>query len=319
MALSQPTNTGFQQIVATIPALFRAGDKWGANPRASLLAAPGAWTSPVGGITVGTFNWYNQTTGLVTDGYTAGAQIGFQANQMNAVITNFLGFSSYIVPVGYQIEAFSQGDFVGLFVNGASPGQTVFAEPILGYPVAATAAGTAWVGTGYVVAGAAAWTGTGYIVGNTLNVVSTISGTIAQYQSITLTSPNLGSNAIQINLNPGAYLTAGAGSVWTVSGAVQTVGSAAYPVNLTGTGASQFTASSTTSGALAAGSILSGAGLLPGTSIIAGAGPYSVTGQQTVFSSGSPGALAAGAIIATPWKVNSFANPGELAIMSSWG
>lgn len=319
MALTQPSSTGFQQIVATIPALSKPGGRFGANPRMTLLGAPGQWAAPVGGITIGTFNWFNQATGLVTDGYTAGAQIGFTAAHEQALITNFLGFNSYVLPQGYATSAYSQGDFWAQFFNGASPGQTVYAEPILGYPVAATSAGTAFSGTGYITAGAQAWTGTGYIVGNTLTVTSTISGAIAQWQSITLTSPNLGSNAIQIGLNPGAYLTAGAGSTWTISGASSNVGSAAYPVNLTGTSASVFTVSTTTSGAVAIGSVLSGVGVIPGTTVLSGAGPYNVTGQQTVFSSGSPGALSLGAIVATPWIVNSFANPGELAAISTWG
>lgn len=322
MPLTQPTSSGFQQVIATIPALGKPGDKFGTNPRMSLLAGPGYWTAPVGGSPCGTFNWCNQTTGLVTDGYTAGAQIAFQPANVNALITNFLGFNSYLVPQGYQLEMYSQGDFWAQFFNGASPGQTVYAEPIGGYPVAATSAGTAFVGTGYITAGAQAWTGTGYISGNTLTVVSTLTGTIAQWQTITLTSPTLGSNAIQINLAPGTYLTAGSGSTWTTNNplsAPQTVGSAAYPVNLTGTAASTFTVSSTTSGAVAIGSVISGVGVIPGTTVLAGAGPYTVTGQQTVFSSGSPGALSLGQIVATPWIVNSFANPGELAIISTWG
>ena len=114
------------------------------------------------------------------------------------------------------------------------------------------------------------------------------------------------------------YLTAGGGSSWTVS-APGNVGSPQNPIPLVATSATQFTVSSTTSGSLGVGSILSAVGLQAPTTILAGVGPYSVTGQQTVFSSGSPGAVNAGNAILTPWKVNSFANPGEDAVISSWG
>jgi hypothetical protein len=320
MALTQPTNTGFQQVINVLPAQGQQGDFFGTNPRAILLAGPGIWVAPSGGILAGNFCSANQSTGAVTQAPgTSGAQIGFVHRANNALITSFLGFSTLLIPAGLPVAIFSQGDFWDMFPNGASPGQNVYADPITGAAIAATAAGTAWVGTGYIAAGTVGWTGTGYIVGNTLTVSSTLTGAIAQWQSITLTSPATGETATQINLNPGTYLTAGSGTSWTVSGSPQTVGSAAVPVLLTGTSASQFTASTTGSGSLAVGSVLNGVGVTEGSTILAGSGPYSVTGQQAVFSSGSPGAMGAGGSILTAWKVNSYANPGENALISTWG
>ncbi len=319
MALQQPTSSGFQQVCNVTPDLGEQGQFYGANPRASLLAGPGIWLSPVGGLICGNFCWANQTTGLVTQGYTAGAQIAFVGRHLQAIITAFLGFNTQVIPAGLAVQLYSQGDFWDQFLSGCTPGQTVFADPNTGAAVGLLAAGTAYLGTGYFVAGAAAWAGTGFIVGNTLTVVSTTSGSIAQWQSITLGAIPAGQTATDLNLNQGMYLTAGGGSSWTTSGSPQNVGSPSAPVALIGTGATQFTVSSTTSGTLAVGSNLTAVGLTPGTTILAGAGPYSVTGQQTLFSSGSPGTVNAGANIATPWKVNSYANPGEDAVTSTWG
>jgi hypothetical protein len=257
---------------------------------------------------------------LITQGYTAGAQIGFVHRENNALIVNFLGFSTMLIPAGLPAVLHSQGDFRAQFFSGATPGQKVYADPNTGAAIGGLTVGAAtWAGTGYIVAGTAGWTGTGYIVGNTLTVTSTLTGTIAQWQTITLTSTATGENNTDIGLSPGKYLTAGSGTSWTVSGNAQNVGSAGVPVALTGTSASQFTASTTSSGTLAVGGVLSGTGIIPGTTILAGTGPYSVTGQQTAFSSGTPGTINAGGAILTPWYVNSYANPGELAVISTWG
>ena len=319
MALQQPCSSGFQQVVTITPDFGEQGQFYGANPRAQLLAGPGIWLAPVGGILCGSYCWANQSTGLLTQGYTAGAQIAFVPRQNNAIITPFLGFATLSIPAGLPVTLFSQGEFWDQFVGGATPGQNVYADPITGAGISALSAGTAFVGTGYFVAGSQAWAGTGYIVGNTLTVVSTTSGAIAALQSITLAAPPVGNNAVNLGLNPGMYLVSGGGSSWVTSGGAQNVGSAAQPVSLIGTSATQFTVSSTTSGSLGVGSILSAVGLQAPTTIIGGAGPYSVTGQQTVFSSGSPGAVNAGNAILTQFKVNSFCNPGEDAIISSWG
>lgn len=319
MALQQPTSSGFQQVCTIQPDLGEQGQFYGTNPRASLLAGPGIWLAPAGGLICGNHCWANPATGVVTQGLSANSQIAFVPRHNNAIITNFLGFSTLVIPAGLPVTLYSQGDFWDQFLGGAMPGQNVYADPITGASISANAAGTAFVGTGYFVAGSQAWAGTGYIVGNTLNVVSTTSGSIAALQSITLGTPPVGNNAVNVGLNPGMYLVSGAASTWVTSGGPQNVGSASQPVALVGTSATQFTVSSTTSGSLGVGSILSAVGLIAPTTIIGGAGPYSVTGQQTVFSSGSPGAINAGNAVLTPWKVNSFCNPGEDAIISTWG
>lgn len=81
---------------------------------------------------MGNICWADVTTGLVTQGYTAGYQMAMLHRQNNAVITAFLGESVYVVNAGLPLDLFTQGDFWGLFAAGANPGDLVYANPTTG-------------------------------------------------------------------------------------------------------------------------------------------------------------------------------------------
>jgi hypothetical protein len=88
----------------------------------------------------------------------SGWQIGFVHRENNAIITQFLAEYAYLIPGGYPVTLFSQGDFWAKFLSGAVPGQSVYADSVTGAPIAAAAG----------VAGAQAFTGA--IAGTTLTV-----------------------------------------------------------------------------------------------------------------------------------------------------
>lgn len=132
----QATNTGFQTIVNQQPAPGEAGDFYGANPRATLLAGPGALVAPVGGLIVGNFAWADLTLALVSQGFNANAQIGILHRESQAIITDFLSPATFIMNAGFPLTLYSQADMWAKFAAGATPGQKVYAAPVDGSAVA---------------------------------------------------------------------------------------------------------------------------------------------------------------------------------------
>lgn len=135
----------FQTQVNIAPAPGEVGDFFGTNPRATVIAGPGQFVAPLkpspvvpgqDGLVVGNFAWVNTDTGDVSQSYIVGYQIGFLHRENNAVITNFLGEATLLVPNGFPITLCSQGDFWAKFAAGATPGQLVAADPDTGAPIA---------------------------------------------------------------------------------------------------------------------------------------------------------------------------------------
>lgn len=137
--MAVPSTTGFQQSVALQPAPAQAGDFASANPRASLLGGPGEWVAPNTGLVVGRFCWAIDATRAVTQGYSAGAAVGFLHRELNALITTFMAPSGNVTMPGGPVTLHSQGEFWALFAAGATPGQKVFADDVTGAPIAGTA------------------------------------------------------------------------------------------------------------------------------------------------------------------------------------
>src|SRR4051812_37924461 len=126
--MSGPIQNGFQGQVNNQPAPGEGGDFYGVNPRVIELAGPGQYVAPAGGLIVGNFCWADPDTGAVSQSYVPGNALAFLHRENNALITDFLGIATLVVPAGFPITLFSQGDFWAKFKNSGVPGDTVYAD-----------------------------------------------------------------------------------------------------------------------------------------------------------------------------------------------
>jgi hypothetical protein len=137
---------GFQTQVNALQAPGVAGDFASQNPRASVLAAPGQLVAPAGGLIVGHFAFVNPTTGAVSQAYTAGDQIGFLARESQALITTFLADNTLVVPEGFPVTLYDEGEFLALFAVLGTAGAEVYASTTDGSVQVASSGG---VDTGF--------------------------------------------------------------------------------------------------------------------------------------------------------------------------
>lgn len=296
----------FQTQVTIQPAPGEAGDFYGVNPRATVIAGPGQFVAPAGGLLVGNFAWFNTDTGAVSQSYVPGYQLGIVHRENNAIITQFLGEATLLIPTGLPVTAHSQGDFWARFAGGATPGQKVYADP----------------GTGAPVAG-----------GNSAPAITSFTGSVGASFTGVVAANVLTTSAVTGFLTPGDVVS-GAGVANVVLGAQLT-----GPVG--GAGTYTFVHADVSSEALTSvsnvlnvtavvggdkveiGDVLTGTGVTGSPQITAqtfgtpnGVGRYTINGAaQRVAPTATLGAGA----IATPWLVNSVAAAGEVAIISTWG
>jgi hypothetical protein len=169
----------FQKTINNTQAPGVAGDFASTNPFSSITAAPGALVAPAGGLTVGNFFWVGPL-GQTSQSFVNGWQIAFLGRNEQALIVEFLGESTLVVPEGFMVTGFNGGDFWANFANGATAGAGVFADEDTGAPqMQATNVGTGqigFVGTGSLVA-----------LSNVLTVVTTTSGVLNVGDAITAT------------------------------------------------------------------------------------------------------------------------------------
>lgn len=295
---------GFQNEVFIQPAPAVEGDFCGANPRANVLAGAGELITPASGLFVGRFAWANTDTGVVSQSYVAGYQLGFVRREQQALITEFKGEATLFCNAGILLTLFNQGDFWARFAAGASPGQRVYADPNTGLPVAGAPSGlnvasvTAHAGAGF----------TGVVATNVLTA-SSVTGTLTPGDVIVSASiPNPG-------VVLGAQLTGPAGGAGTYTLVHADVASEAMVANSV-----KLQVTAVASGVLGAGSKISGTNVTDPTVIVSqdsgaagGIGVYTISPRQR-FASTTVSENA----IATPWYVNSLAAAGELAKISSW-
>lgn len=201
----------FQKIVNTDPAPAVEGDFASANPRASMLAGPGALTAGAVGVTVGRFARAKDSDGTVTNADPGVAcRIGFVHRNQPALITAWLGASSMLVNSGLEVTLFEAGDFWCRFAAGAAIGQKVFANYADGAGIAGTDGSPP---TGAVV------TGDTTNASPTLTVTGVTSGALAVGQPVSGT-----------NIPAGAYISAlgtGTGGVGTYTLSANATGTAA--------------------------------------------------------------------------------------------
>lgn len=116
----------FQAQVNLQPAPAVAGDFASANPRATMLAGPGAIVAGAAGVNTGVFAWVINGVALSSG---TGVPSGLVRRDNAALITAFLAESGTNIPQGMGVTIYTQGDFwVQATVAAATVGQKVFAK-----------------------------------------------------------------------------------------------------------------------------------------------------------------------------------------------
>lgn len=254
----------FQTVINDQQAPAVAGDFASLNPFASVLAGPGALVAPAGGLTVGNFAWVGPQ-GQVSQSFVAGWQVGFLGRNEQALITEFLGEATMVVPEGFMITLFNEGDFWANFSAGATPGQNVYADPNDGAPLAGATAPT--LGTGTASAG---FSGTA-----TLNGTTTLNVTVVTH-GIVSPGDNVADSTTAGNIPAGttivSQLTGIAGGVGTYQ--MSAVGVAAVGDTVVTTSAFALV-TAVANGAFNDGDVFTGTAVAAGTAIVAQATPFS--------------------------------------------
>lgn len=302
---------GFQTAVNAQPAPAVAGDFASANPRATVLAGPGALVAGPSGVTVGRFAWIDDAFGNIASNSGTGAPAGFVHRDQQGLITVWLGQATMQVPEGLPVTLFSAGDF---FVTNAGTNQVV--PGMKAYANYETGAVT-FAATGNAPQGASV---TGAIAAGTFSVTASIAGS-----EMTVTA--VGSGAVVNGATiSGTNVVTGTKVVSQVSGTPGGVG--VYLVDIPQTVASTtvsgafgtLTVTAVGSGALNVGDVLSGTGVTAGTFITAlgtgtgGTGTYIVSPTQTASST----TITAAGAVETKWYAASYGAAGELVKMSSY-
>lgn len=249
---------GFQNVVNDYQAPAVAGDFASTNPFASILAGPGALTAPAGGLIVGNFAWVGPN-GQVSQSFVAGYQVGFLGRNQQALITQFLGRSTMVVPEGFMVTLFNEGDFWAQFPAGATVGQNVYADPNDGTPLSGASAPT--LGT---VTANSGFTGTGtasVVAGTTLTITADTDGILSPGDVISAANIPSGTTIVaQLTVTAGY----GAGSRGTYQMSAAATGTLAGAVTST---SSLMQVTAVADGSLNFGDAISGSSVLAGTSV----------------------------------------------------
>lgn len=143
------TRTSFPDFVNQQLPPAVVGDFASMNPRAIALAGPGAFraadgslsalTALIAPVIVGNFA-YGFSDGLAYGNKHSPAVLGFVANELQTVITQFLGQARLTVQSGFPVTLFTHGDFWAFVasVSGAvSVGDEIYADQFTGAPTTA--------------------------------------------------------------------------------------------------------------------------------------------------------------------------------------
>jgi hypothetical protein len=300
-----PTKVNLRQAPAV------AGDFASQNPRASVLAGQGALVAPASGLIVGNFAFVAKSANgdAVSQSYASGDEIGFLGREQQALITLYLAGDTLMVPQGFMVTLYSEGDFYAYFGDGATPGSTVYADESTGAPT--TAASTS-------VTGEIGFTGTASLAtvsGQAQMTLATITSGVVSIGDI-VEGTGTASNVVQ-SLFSGTANTVGA--VYNLSGAVTTEAAESITTEST-----VLNVTAVASGSLSVGDPVTGSGITAGTTVGSfGTGTGGIGTYGLIIPGGTPVHTASETItgstnVATNWKVASFANPGELAKISTW-
>lgn len=255
---------GFQSVIEDFQAPGVAGDFASMNPFASILAGPGALVAPAGGLIVGNFAWVGPA-GQVSQSYVAGYQIGFLGRNMQALITEFLGEATMVVPEGFMVTLFNEGDFWADFEAGATVGGYVFADPNDGAPVYAGTDSAPTLGTVTAQAGAAVSSGTTDGTTAVVTITTVTAGFISPGDTVTGTGIVAGTTVLnQLTGTPGK---AGTYTLSTIP-AAETNEAMTFKSN-------NLIVTAVADGSLNLGDQISGTGVATGTVVLSQVTPFS--------------------------------------------
>lgn len=274
---------GFPTQVNVVGAPAVLGDFCDGNPRSTVDAGSGAFVAGPNGLTVGTFGWADSTNRLINN-TGPGAPTGFVRRNQTALITQFLGDDSLLIPGGYAVEVFNEGGFwvLNSGTNTTAIGMPAYANNATGQASFA-ATGTPPTG-GTVTASLAANLVTaatlaansitaGSIAGTVLTVTTIAAGTVLG-AGVVLSGGSASTGYVDANTTIVSQLTGTLGSTGTyVVNISQNVTSTA--ISCSGGG---MTVTTMGTGAVAVGQTVSGTGIASGT-IVTAAGTG--TGQNT--------------------------------------
>lgn len=302
---------GFQSQVGSQQGIGVEGDFASANPRYSALAGPGGFVAGPQGVRIGYFCWGaspedQDGTDQVVNSFGAGQPLGFVHRDQQALITAFLGSSSMVIPTGFMVTVFSDGEFL-VINNGTTEvtrGMKAYADFATGkVSFAASGSPGSASSTSYTIAaGTSSFTGT--IAGDVLTVTGAVTGVI--YPGTTISGTNVASGTKIVSQLGG---TVGGDGTYAVSIDDQTVAA----TTISGT-YGLLTVGGTIAGVFGVGDTLSGSGVTTGTTITAlgtgtgGAGTYIVDPTQTASS----GTITAGTTVETKWYAASTGAAGSL-------
>lgn len=252
----------FQQVINDYQAPGVEGDFASTNPFSSVLAGPGALVAPKGGLRVGYFFWVGPN-GQTSQSFVAGYQVAFLGRNEQALITEFLGEYTMLVPEGFMITGYNVGDFWARFAAGATPGQNVYADPTDGAPLSGASAPAL-----ATVTGSFGGTGTGTLVNasTTLTMATVTGGVVSVNDVVTGTSIPVGTTIVAQLTGPAG----GAGTYQMSAAATATVGSAEAIT----TASNLMLVTAVASGALTVGDLLSGTNVAAGTTVRAQVTPF---------------------------------------------
>lgn len=322
----------FPSQVSTVQAPAVAGDFASTNPRSSVLSGPNGLVAGPAGASVALFAWLQYPDDqdgapIQVNNFGPGAPDGFIHREQQALITAYLATSSNLVPAGFAITVFNEGDFwatnrgsvqalpgMKAYANNLN-GQVLFAPPGQA-PITASITGTITALTSSF---------TGYITDDVLTVTGIASGTMTLGQTL----GTLGGVAANTRV---AALGSGTGGTGTyiVSIPEQAVASGSAPATMSGS-YGQLNCTAVASGTLGIGTLLSGTGA-PLTSVVnitqmaangtgigltgaGNTGTYNLSGPSTTMSSS---AITGTNTTETKWFARSAGLVGEVVKMSAW-
>lgn len=310
--------TGFQTQAYPLLSPGVEGDFASSNPRATLLAGPGGAVAGAAGVTVGRFAWTQanyidfDNAPTILNSFGSGPVAGFIGRRTQALTTAYLAESTLLIPQGFMVTAYTEGDFWvrNAGASAALIGQYAYANLATGAVTfaAASSASTA-SGTASSVA-ASTFSVTGSINNNVLTVTAVGSGSV--YPGATISGTGIASGTQIVSQLSG---TANGIGTYAVSIAEQTVAS----TTVSGTYGT-LTVGGTVTGTFVNGGLLSGTGTAANTFITAfisgtgGAGTY-VVNNNTVVASAT---LSATTNVQTKWIAQSAGLANELVKITSW-
>lgn len=282
------------------------GDFASANPRASVLAGEGGLVAGPGGVIVGNFAWLlPDGKTVVSHGVGAVPPTGFVHREENALIVDYLGTSSMVIPEGFEMTLFDEGDFLDKIVGGSA--STYGAACYASFADGSLSIGAAPAGTTATGSVGATFTATG--TGTSL-AVTAVTGIISPGDMIAGTGVPAGTTIISGPANGGAgtYVTSAA-----TTAAAATVTSFGNVLNVTAA-----------AGVLKIGDALTGTGIPAGATLagqvsgaIGGVGIYTLSAPATAYAASTALTVVGG--ILTKFVAKSQAAVGELVTISTWG